>query len=441
MGDPVATSIMLEGLRLDFVGERPPLHMSCPVHLITSGIQEDIILSFIPGWLDSGYVKEIFFPTPLHFSRMFTVPKGTSERRPILDLSPLNLLLKRRSFRMEDLMKVAKCVFPGLWAVKLDLKDAYYNILLSALDSKFLAFALGNRIFTFLVLPFGLSTAPWAFTRVMKPIKKKLRRLGILISSFLDDFLILASSYKEAVEHTAIVIDLLQRLGLEINWGKSSLVPMRRLEYLGVIVDLENMTFGLPEEKILKVLSLVNSVERPSLLRSELESLIGFISFAANYLPLGRLLLKPIQKWVNTHSSPLFRNQQVLVDEGLREALRPWANKFFLHSKVPIRPRQPSLSLMTDASDKGWAGILLPYQVVGEWTLSQQRNSINWKELKAIHFSLQHFLPLLKGKCISIRADNRSALSCIRRQGTLASDLLCLFQRRFWSFLWHTKSR
>ena len=113
LGDPVATSIMLEGLRLDFVGERPPLHMSCPAHLITSGIQEDIILSFIPGWLDSGYVKEIFFPTPLHFSRMFTVPKGTSERRPILDLSPLNLLLKRRSFRMEDLMKVAKCVFSG----------------------------------------------------------------------------------------------------------------------------------------------------------------------------------------------------------------------------------------------------------------------------------------------------------------------------------------
>ena len=69
------------------------------------------------------------------------------------------------------------------------------------------------RIFYFKVLPFGLTIAPWAFTRVIKPIKKELRLLGIRITSFLDDFLILANSRQEALDHTSIVIDTLQKYG------------------------------------------------------------------------------------------------------------------------------------------------------------------------------------------------------------------------------------
>merc|ERR1712121_110958 len=126
---------------------------------------------------------------------------------------------------------------------------------------------------------------------------------------------------------TSQTIDLLQRLGFEINWEKSS----------------------LPQEKILKILQFCKATEASSLKRKELERLIGFLSFAADFLPLGRLWLKPIQLWFNRNSSPLEREREVWLDGDLRQVLLPWSNLAFLSSAVPIHPPPPSLVLMTDA--------------------------------------------------------------------------------------------
>ena len=239
----------------------------------------------------------------------------------------------------------------------------------------------------------------------------------------------MAGSRQEALDHTKITIDLLQRLGFHINWKKSVQVPSRRLEYLGVIIDLVDMTFSLPQEKVEKLLSLVQSASRPSLKRSELESLVGFLSFASDFVPLGRLWLKPVQAWVNSHSSPLARQALVPTDDLLRSALRPWAVRSFLETPVPIMKGHPSRVLMTDASLEGWGGVLLPYQVRGTWDSLQQSRSINWLELKAIHLSILHFLPLLEGRWVSLRSDNMSALSCIRKQGSLISPELWSLSR------------
>ena len=429
-GDSVALDIVVGGIDLRFASPPPPLLMACPPHLVTTGFQLEVLLGLVPDWLEKRYVVEFHRPVPLHFSRMFSVPRpDRSDRRPIIDLSPLNRLLKKVYFKMEDLRKVARSLSPGLWAVKIDLKDAYLHLRLALRVVKYFGFALGERIFAFLVLPFGLSPAPWLFTRVMKPVKKALRRLGIRISAFLDDFLLLARSRQEALDHAGVAIDLLQRLGFQINWKKSVLVPQRRLEYLGVILDLEGMTFSLPPEKVEKALSLVESSTCPTLRRSELETLVGFLSFAADFVPLGRLWLKPVQAWVNAHSSPLARHALVVTDSDLREALRPWADRSFLESSVPVQVGFPSRVLMTDASPVGWGGVLLPHQVRGRWDSFQQTQTMNWLELKAIHLSLLHFLPQLRGRCVSLRSDNVTALSCIRRQGSLFSPELWSLSR------------
>ena len=390
----------------------------------TSPNQSQIILRFIPDWLAADRIGEVFHQTPLHFSRMFSVPKGNTDWRPIIDLSPLNLLLKKKHFRMEHIWKVATCISRGMWAVKLDLQDAYLHIRLHPSIWHLFAFTLGDRVFYFKVLPFGLSTAPWAFTRLMKAVKRKLRILGIVITSFLDDFIILARSYQEALDHTSIVISLLQSLGLTINWKKSSPAPARRLEYLGVVIDLVSLTFSLPQSKVDKVKTLIQSTSAPFLRRKDLDSLVGFLSFAADFLPLGRLLLKPIQRWVNANSSPLQRYKEIPLDGTLRDLLRPWVRSGFLEQTIPILTRSPTITLMTDSSDLSWAGVLLPHKVRGDWNPSQLDQHINWKELKAVHLSLIHFLPLLRGKCVSLRADNTVALACLRKQGSLRSSNL-----------------
>ena len=101
--------------------------------------------------------------------------------RPIIDLSELNKFLIVPKFRMDTLAKVVKDLCQGLWGTSIDLDNAYYSVPMAPEFQKYLAFILGDRIFVFQVLPFGLSLAPWAFTRVLKPVKTHLRLKGMIL--------------------------------------------------------------------------------------------------------------------------------------------------------------------------------------------------------------------------------------------------------------------
>ena len=81
----------------------------------------------------------------------------------------------------------------------------------------FLVFVMDGQIFVFQYLPFGLAVAPWAFTRIIRPIKCYLQQMCFRVSSFLDDFLLLGETPKELNRVSAFVLGLFRRLGFTIN--------------------------------------------------------------------------------------------------------------------------------------------------------------------------------------------------------------------------------
>ena len=118
---------------------------------------------------------------------------------------------------METVKKIAKGILRSLWGCTLDIWDAYFFIPINWEFHKFLAFKLGGRTFVFQFLPFGLSPAPWTFSRVITPIKKYLHKMLILLHAYLDDFLILARSPRELKSSTVFVIKTLESLGFIKN--------------------------------------------------------------------------------------------------------------------------------------------------------------------------------------------------------------------------------
>merc|ERR1712106_753055 len=103
---------------------------------------------------------------------------------------------------------------------------------------------MDGRIYVFQFLPFGLSPAPWAFSRTIKPIKSHLHELSIMVFSLLDDFLILAPSQVQLEETAQKVINCFQTLGLSINLKKPMLKPSRVVEYLGVLFHLDSLNLS-----------------------------------------------------------------------------------------------------------------------------------------------------------------------------------------------------
>ena len=76
---------------------------------------------------------------------------------------------------------------------------------------KFLRFMRENELFEFRCLPFGLSSVPCTFMKllIIKPVMALLRRQGVRVIIFLDDMLMMAQSREQLITQTNAVIKLL----------------------------------------------------------------------------------------------------------------------------------------------------------------------------------------------------------------------------------------
>ena len=98
---------------------------------------------------------------------------------PSLDLCPLNIFLKKKKFKMLTLVQVLSVLDPGHWIVALDLQDAYCHVSILQAHLCYLMFMVGQEHFQFAVLPFGLTSAPPVFTKVMAVVAAHLWRSGV----------------------------------------------------------------------------------------------------------------------------------------------------------------------------------------------------------------------------------------------------------------------
>ena len=91
----------------------------------------------------------------------------------------------------------------GDFMFSFDLKSGYHHLEIFPEHRQYLSFSwtfsfCHTRYFQFEVLPFGLSSAPYLFTKLLKPLVKKWRTEGKSIAVFLDDGLGAAADYIKA---------------------------------------------------------------------------------------------------------------------------------------------------------------------------------------------------------------------------------------------------
>ena len=123
------------------------------------------------------------------------------------------------------------------WMVKVDLKDTYFTVPMYPNHQLLLHFQVGLAHYQFTCLPFGLSCAPWVFTKVMKPLTIYLWSMGVRMIVYIDDILLMAESADQVRADLDTLVYLLDGLGFIINQTKSITSPAQQLEFLGLQVD------------------------------------------------------------------------------------------------------------------------------------------------------------------------------------------------------------
>ena len=108
---------------------------------------------------------------------------------------------------------------------------------------KYLGFEWKGRFFVFTVLPFGLCTACYLFTKLLHPLVHYWREKGLRIVVYLDDDLCTVSGEGAACTANQLVQHTLEQAGFAVHPDKSVWKPTQNLTWLGFVID---MTMGYP---------------------------------------------------------------------------------------------------------------------------------------------------------------------------------------------------
>ena len=203
---------------------------------------------------------------------------------------------------METPRSILGALQQGQWLTSLDLKDAYFHIGINPADRRYLRFCHNGTAWQFTVLPFGLSTSPRLFTKILKPVLAYAHLHRVILHMYLDNWLLNPGTQQEALEQTSWLRSLCQRLGLVLNLEKSDLIPSQVATYLGIELDT---LVGLARPSHKRVTNWLSVAEGFTAQHSppavQWLQVLGHLVSLEKLVPYGQISIRPIQWQLRLH--------------------------------------------------------------------------------------------------------------------------------------------
>ena len=300
----------------------------------------------------------------IHISRFGLIPKKSlGEWRLIVDLSSpdgrsvndgvYEHLCSLKYVAVEDALQVVLSLGRGSLLAKIDIKKAYRNIPVAPADRLLLGMIWENQLFVDATLPFGLRSALKIFTAVADVAEWMARQQGVhWIFHYLDDFLLVGPPNSDVCKKNVDqVLGLFADLGLPVASAKLE-GPTTNLCFLGIEIDTVALEIRLPQDKLSRLQELVHKwLGRSSCTKTELESLLGFLSHACCVVRAGKTFMRRLLELLSVARRPhhfLRLNVTHRSDLCWWDAFLPPLNhaSFF----CTVRADSPQLAFFTDAA-------------------------------------------------------------------------------------------
>ena len=325
---------------------------------------------------------------------------------------------------MDTFESAVNLLVKGCYMASIDIRHAYHTIPIAEEHQKFLRFIWKGKIFQYTCLPFGLSSAPRIFTKILKPVFAKLRMIGFVNISYIDDILLMGNSEDDCnlnVEQTRLS---LEKLGFVINEKKSIFKSTKEIVFLGNIINSEDMTVKLTNEKKENLYVACKSLlgKKQAKIR-EVARIIGLIVSSFSAVDLGQLHYRVLEKEKIAALKYAQGNyeQFMNITIEMKQEISWWIDNVHIQSRI-ISRGNPEITIITDASLIGWGATLENQETGGRWTCEESTHHINYLELLAIFMALQSFSDRVRNKFVRIMSDNTSAVSYINNMGGIKSD-------------------
>ena len=269
-------------------------------------------------------------------------------------------------------------------------------------------------------MPFGLKTAPYYFTRILKPVLGYLReKFSVQIFAYLDDLLVLGDSFDKTAKDLQLTKNFLQFLGFKLN-PKSTVTPVEQFIYLGVEFNLNNKLMFNTSQNKSKISDRITSLMQKSLVtKRDMEKLIGHLNFITKYVVNAKFQMHDLLSFLYSLNRE-DRDKKISFPEEIRRSLNYWLMDEN-YSPVDIRSRQTDVTIFSDASKEAWSGLIAKnyytQPLTGKGSSEVRKLHINLKELMAVNECISLLPFQMANVDIDWFLDNTSAISWLRKEG------------------------
>ena len=191
----------------------------------------------IADLLETGCIQKVPFQPFIVSPLSVAVNKSSGKKRLILDFRELNNFVEKKKVKFEDWNVALDFFTKDCYLFKFDLKSGYHHIDICSKQITYFAFRWEGHFYCFNVLVFGLTSAPYIFTKCLRPLVKLWRKTGIDIVLYLDDGFGFGRDFNQCLNASTFVQNSLIQAGFLINQEKSIFKPSQTMEWLGLLRD------------------------------------------------------------------------------------------------------------------------------------------------------------------------------------------------------------
>lgn len=296
---------------------------------------------------------------------------------------------------------------------KLDLSQAYQQLPLDDQSKQYVVINTPKGLFRYTRLPYGISSAPGIFQRVMDTILNGIP--GVVV--YLDDILVTGATAQDHLKSLEEVLKRLEKAGL---WAKKNKCQFMApsVTYLGHLIDSEGL-HPLPEK-----VKAVEAAPQPQNVH-QLKSYLGLLTYYSKFLPNMSTVLAPLYRLLRS---------DVTREWNAKEESAFKASKDLLTSSELLAHFDPELKIMLacDASAYG-VGAVLAHRMpdgsekpVGYASHSLSKAERNYSQLEreglACVFGIKRFRQYLFGHPFDLITDHKPLLALLNQHKPTSSQ-------------------
>lgn len=322
--------------------------------------------------LDLGRVEIVTGDRPFICSPLGLVPKPGGWRR-IHHLShppshSVNHHIPEKSSELkytkfEEVLDMVRKGGRSSFILKRDVKDAFRNIPVASHIRWLFGFSWEDNFYVEKCLSFGLCTAPYLFNLFAEALHWMMVSYlhWTLVCHYLDDFIYIIPASEVSSQRLHLDIkaynELMALLGMPNNESKEE--QGTAVIVFGIEIDTVNLIARLPQEKLQKVRDATSAaLASKSISLLDIRSLIGYLSFCAKAVRLGRVFMRKLWDFLKAYPSHLSRTAKRRIPTEIREDLLWWNRLLPEFNGVLFfdETHRETVQVFTDASLCGLGG-------------------------------------------------------------------------------------